>query len=290
MASPGTTILRSVLRDHRGVLALTWTLYGIELIAGLARPYLLGSAVDGMLAGHYRGFTALVAAHLVYLVVGAARHMVDTRAFSGVYRSFVTRLVTQPDPAISLSRRSGLSVLTREMTDFLQYDVNYVVEALYNIIGSLLVMLLYDRIVAAICLGVLVPVTLTGRWYSTRAARLNREQYDELEQQVDVLGSNDPPRIAAHYDALRRTQVRLSDLEAANWGATELSVLVILSAALLLSTEPGALRLPVGAIVALYSYVQRFASGLETIPYTLQRVSALRDILRRVDDALATAQ
>jgi hypothetical protein len=64
---------------------------------------------------------------------------------------------------------------------------------------------------------------------------------------------------------------------------------VILSAALLLSTEAGALRLPVGAIVALYSYVQRFASGLETIPYTLQRVSALRDILRRVDDALATA-
>jgi hypothetical protein len=40
-------------------------------------------------------------------------------------------------------------------------------------------------------------------------------------------------------------------------------------------------------IVALYSYVQRFASGLETIPYTLQRVAALRDILRRVSAALA---
>jgi ABC-type multidrug transport system fused ATPase/permease subunit len=288
--APGATALRDVLGAHRGALALTWTLYALELVAGLARPYLLGTAVDGLLARHFRGFGALIAAHLAYLVVGTVRHMVDTRAFTSVYRSFVTRLVTQPGNALSLSRRSGLSVLSRELTDFLQYDVNYVVEALYNLVGSVMVMLVYDSIVAAICLGVLVPVTLTGRWYSRRAGALTREQFDELEQQVDVLDTNDATRIAAHYEALRRTQVRLSDLEAVNWGTTELSVLILLAATLLLSTESGSLRLPVGSIIALYSYVQRFASGLETIPYTLQRVMALRDILRRVDEALAPAE
>jgi hypothetical protein len=35
----------------------------------------------------------------------------------------------------------------------------------------------------------------------------------------------------------------------------------------------------------MYVYLLKFASGLETIPYTVQRLGALRDILRRVSEA-----
>ena len=34
----------------------------------------------------------------------------------------------------------------------------------------------------------------------------------------------------------------------------------------------------------MYTYLLKFASGLETIPYTVQRLGALKDILRRVSE------
>ncbi len=118
-----------------------------------------------------------------------------------------------------------------------------------------------------------------------RAVSLNRVQFDELKQHVDVLATPDPAVIAAHYGRLRQPQVHLSDLEAWNFASTELCVIIALTSALLLSTEFGTLRPPVGQIVALYAYVLRFASGVEKMPYTLRRVGALRDILRRADEA-----
>jgi ABC-type multidrug transport system fused ATPase/permease subunit len=284
-AAGNRTAIRAVLREHRGLLAGTWLLFGLEMLTGLARPYLLGTAIDGLLAGHARGLAALLGVHVAYLIIGTGRHMLDTRAFSSVYRTFVTRLQSQPADSSALSKRSALSTLAREVTDFLQYDVNFVLEAVYNIVGSLIVMMVYDSTVVAICVGLLAPISLMARWYSRRAVVLNREQFDELEAQVDHLATQNPQTIAEHYRRLQASQVQLSDLEAINFAGTEICVIIALMSALLLSTEAGSLRLPVGQIVSLYTYVLRFATGLETIPYTLQRVGALRDILRRVDKA-----
>ena len=277
--------IRLVLREHRSQLMLTYTLFGLETLASLMRPYLLGLAVDGLLEGSYRGLIALSATHLLYLVIGTTRHMYDTRTFSAIYMTYVTRLLTQPAGPEELSRRSALSTLARQVTDFLEYDVNYLVEAFYNIVGSLVLMFVYDRTVVSICLAILLPVFLLGRRYGASAARLNREQFDELERQVDIIATQDAPLVTAHYQRLRTLQIRISDLEAKNFGATELFVLVALSGSLLVAAGEAGISMPVGSIIALYSYVMRFASGLETIPYTIQRLGALRDILRRVAES-----
>jgi len=38
-----------------------------------------------------------------------------------------------------------------------------------------------------------------------------------------------------------------------------------------------------GSLFAIYSYILKFASGLDTIPYTLDRLSSLGDITRRIE-------
>ena len=40
-----------------------------------------------------------------------------------------------------------------------------------------------------------------------------------------------------------------------------------------------------GSVIGMYTYLLKFASGLETIPYTVQRLGALKDILRRAERA-----
>lgn len=278
----GSTPLTRVLFEFRGRLILTYTLFAIEMLATLLRPYYLGAAIDGLMRGSYFGLVELTIAHLLYLSVGTVRHMYDTRTFSAIYTSFVTGLLSRDTTDASISRQSAHSTLSRQVVDFLEYDFNYVVEAGYNIFGSLILLLLYNRTVVTICLAVLVPVILLGRRYGRRAISLNFEQHDELERQVDVIGGRDSAAIAEHYRRLREWQVRLSDQEAWNFGVTELLVLIAITASLIVSTEMSRATLQVGAVVGIYNYILKFASGLETIPYMIQRFGALKDILRRM--------
>lgn len=278
---PNATPIRRVLMEHKSQLVLNYSLFALEMLGTLMRPYFLGVAVNGLVKGEYRGLMELVVVHLLWLVVGMMRHMYDSRTFSAIYTSFVTRLVSQPAGAEELSKRSALSTLARQVTDFLEFDVNYIAEATYNIFGSLVILFLYDRRVVGICFLVLIPVMIIGRRYGRNAARLNREQFDELEKQVDILATHDTSQITGHYGRLRVWQIKLSDLEAWNFGVTELCVLVSVTGSLLVSASAGGMAMQVGSVIGMYTYLLKFASGLETIPYTVQRLGALRDILRR---------
>lgn len=283
--SAASTPITAVLRESRWQLIATYSLFAVEMLVSLLRPYLLGIAVDGLFAGQLQGLFLLAGAHLAYLVIGTARHMFDTRTFSGIYVRFVVRLQLRPAPEEELSRRSALSQLARQVTDFLEYDVNYVVEALYNIVGALALLFLYDPQVVVMCFALLVPVFAVARRYGKSVTRLNRLQFDELERQVDVLDGNDPAEITAHYQRLRAAQVKISDLEAWNFGFTELCVLMAIVGSLWVSTRGASVAMPVGTVIGMYAYVLRFASGLETIPHTIQRLGALREILRRMSAA-----
>lgn len=277
-----TAPIRRVLHEFRARLAITYGMFAVEMAASLLRPFFLGRAIDGLIAHSYRGLIELSASHLLYLLIGTIRHRYDTRTFTAVYTAFVGTLIAQARGAPSVSRLSAHASFARQVVDFLEFDFNYVVEAAYNIIGSLILLSVYNHTVVGICLGILAPVAIVGRLYGRRAARLNAEQHDELEQQVDVLAGGDVEVITAHFARLRTLQIHLSDQEAWNFGATELLVLLALVGSLLVYTGEGGAVLQVGGIVAMYNYVLRFATGLETIPYMAQRAGALVDILRRM--------
>ena len=38
-----------------------------------------------------------------------------------------------------------------------------------------------------------------------------------------------------------------------------------------------------GDIIGIYNYILKFVSGMDTIPYTVQRVTSLRDIVQRLE-------
>jgi ABC-type bacteriocin/lantibiotic exporter with double-glycine peptidase domain len=281
-ALPHATPITRLLHEFRWKLTLTYSLFAVESLGLLLRPYFLGAAVDGLLDGQQRDLVILVIVHLSYLIVGTVRHMYDTRTFTAIYTEFVTRLLSRPAVVRDVSKLSAHSTLARQVVDFLEFDFNYIVEAAYNIIGSLAILLMYQRTVMVMCLLVLVPILVLGVMYGRRTTNLNRGLYDELENQVDIIAGSDPKAIVSHYHKLRNWQIRLSDQEAWNFGSTEFLVLAVITASLLVSTEADHDELAVGSIIVIYNYILKFAAGLETVPYTIQRMSALKDLMRRM--------
>lgn len=271
------------MQKHRAQLVLTYLLFSLEMLGALLRPWFLGEAVNDLIKGSYRGLIILSGVHLAWLIIGTLRHRYDTRTYSAIYTSMVTRFLSRRIDQSAVSKLSAHSTLAREFVDFLEFDLVYVIEAMYNLVGSVILLYFYDRSVVVLCLAILLPVVGISYVYGKRMNRLNRLKNDELEQQVDIITSGDKKAIHKHFNNLRHWQVRISDQEAWNFGIMELMVMVVIGISLLVTNTVSGPTILAGNLIGIYTYILKFVSGLDTIPYTVQRLTSLNDITRRIE-------
>lgn len=276
-------ILRQIMKQHRYRLIVTYILFSLEMLGNLLRPFFLGIAVNDLIKGSYEGLILLSVVHFSWLVIGTIRHRLDTRTYTAIYSSLVTKFLARRYNKSDVSKLSAHSTLAREFVDFLEFDLAYVVEAFYSIIGSLLLLFIYDTSVVLVCLSILLPVTGFSYFYGRKMKNLNKQKNDELEKQVDIISTGNNHLIHQHYDNLRKWQIRISDQEAWNFGIMEIMVMVVIGLALLVTNKAAGTGIEAGSLIGIYSYIQRFVSGLDTIPYTVQRLSSLNDITRRIE-------
>jgi ABC-type multidrug transport system fused ATPase/permease subunit len=279
---PRKWVIQTIVKKYKYKLLLTYSLFAVEMLGLLLRPYFLGEAVNDLIKGSYQGLIFLVAAHLLWVVTGTIRHRYDSRTYSEIYTSLVVKLMRRHKNK-DLSKMSAHSTLSREFIDFLEFDLNYIIEAVYNIVGSMILLFFYDTQVVLLCLLMLIPVTITSYFYGKRMRRLNKLKNDELEQQINVLATKNPLRINEHYNKLRKWQIKISDQEAWNFGVMELLVRLIITASLLTVSAVNGKTLPAGDMIGIYTYILKFVSGLDTVPYMIQRFATLKDILHRVE-------
>ncbi len=276
-------ILRNLMMKHKYQLIITYSLFSLEMLGNLLRFYFFGEAINDLIKGSYHGLIVLTVVHLAYLVIGTIRHMYDTRTYTAIYTSLVTKFLSRRFSKIEVSKLSAHSTLAREFVDFLEHDLVYVIEAVYNIFGSLILLFFYDKTVVGVCLAILVPVIAISYFYGKRMKQLSKQKNDELEKQVDIISTGNNHIIRQHYNNLRKWQVIISDKEAWNFGFMEVMVLVVIGISLIVSKNMHSSAVMAGSLFGIYSYILKFASGLDTIPYTVQRLSSLSDITRRIE-------
>ncbi len=279
---PGKWVIQTIVKQYKYKLLITYALFAVEMLGLLMRPYFLGEAVNDLIKGSYYGLFYLAGAHLLWVVTGTIRHRYDSRTYSEIYTSLVVRLMSR-NKNKELSKLSAHSTLSREFIDFLEFDLNYIIEAAYNIVGSMILLFFYDTQVVLLCLLMLIPVTITSYIYGKRMRRLNKFKNDELEQQINVLATRNPLRINEHYNQLRKWQIKISDQEAWNFGVMELLVMIIITVSLITVSSVNGKTLLAGDMIGIYTYILKFVSGLDTVPYMIQRLANLKDILHRVE-------
>ena len=275
-------VLRTIMVQHRYRLLLTYVLFSLEMLGSLMRPFFLGLAVNDLIKGSYQGLFLLSAVHTGWLIIGTIRHRLDTRTYTAIYTSLVTRFLARRYGKEDVSRLSAHSNLAREFVDFLEFDLIYVFEAVYSLLGSLLLLFFYDTSVVMVCLAILLPVSGFSYFYGKKMKKLNMQKNDELENQVNVIATGNNHLIRQHYDNLRKWQIRISDQEAWNFGIMEILVMIVIGISFLLTNKSAGAGIEAGSLIGIYSYIQKFVSGLDTIPYTVQRLSSLHDITRRI--------
>lgn len=275
-------ILKKIFLKHKLQLLITYILFSLEMVGALLTPYFLGEAVNGLINKSYNGLIYLCVVRFLWMIVGVIRQRYDTRTYSSIYNTIVTNFLSRQINHKDVSKLSAHSTLAREFVDFLEHDLVYVLEAVYNIFGSLILLFFYDIRVVAICFSILIPVMIISFFYGKKMKQLNKTKNDELENQIDVIESGNILAIHKHYDKLRNWQIKISDKQAINFGIMEMLSIIVITLSLITTHKEGIL-LNAGSLVAMYSYVKSFVTGLDTIPYAVDKYASLNDIAQRIE-------
>jgi hypothetical protein len=213
--------------------------------------------------------------------LGVSRRMYDTRTFLKVYCALVTQVVVrqreQNIPTTCIAARAALS---RELTDFLERDLPVAVSTAFSVVGSVLMLVVYDPLLSGLASVLGVAGLVLNSLFGRRSTALNRELHDVYEQEVDVISRGTATVTRKHYDRVARREIRISDWQAAAFSATQAIVLTLLVVSLLRSTGWG--RESVGDVYAVFRYVTMFTMGIASLPAMALRLARLRDIRRRL--------
>lgn len=271
--------IKDIAHHHRKKLLITYLLVLIEKIGELSIPFFLGLSIDGLIKQHYFPLFYLVSVYMTWVIVGTIRHRYDTRTYTNIYNQVVLDIIDN-DKDQNTSKTCAHTNLIREIVDFMEFDMVYIVTAIINIIGSIAMIYLYSLNVALLCLGVMVPVIYLSKKYGGIMRSLSHRRNSELEKQVDVISKGNMDETKSHFGILRIIQIKISNKEATNYWQLQLISLLLLVGSLLIMSLKGAIM--AGVLVAMWSYLLTFLSALEIIPYAIQKWSNLRDIIARI--------
>ncbi len=279
---PQLNILRSIFNKHRWQLLLTYILFSLEMLAALITPYFLGKAVDDLIKHSYNGLIILCLVRIAWMLIGFVRLRFDTRTYSAIYYTIVTKFLSKKIDKQDVSKLSAHATLSREFVDFLEHDLVYVIEAVYNILGSLILLFFYDFQVAIVCISILLPVVGVSYFYGKKMRRLNKQKNDELENQVSIIETGNNLAIRRHFEKLRSFQIKISDKQAWNFGVMEIFSIIVIAISLIVANRFSDTVLGAGSVIGIYMYIKNFVTGLDTIPYAVEKFASLQDITHRI--------
>ena len=276
VSSTETWSLRRIFRAYRWRILFTYGLFNLENLLRLAQPLALGWAVNDLLDGKYVGLFAFLAQHIAYMAIGTLRRAYDTRAFTSIYTDLTSKaVVKQRDHGVATSRVAARSALSRTFVDFFELDVPVVVQSLYSVVGALIMLAFFDWMIALFCLVLIGPGWILNKIYSRKTFIVNSRLHDELEREVAVIEGGKIDEVRGHYGAVGRWRVKLSDLEAWNFGLMELFILGLIGATL---ARTCALGLLPGDILTIFQFLMMFLIGVDSVPQLVQQFSRLREI------------
>ena len=267
-----------LLKRFAGRFALTMSLVVLEAVGWILFPLFIGRAIDSVLADSTRGLYEFGALGIATMLIAIVRRLVDSRAYARIYVSLGEEMLGSDEESDTSTRTARLGML-REVVEFFENSLPALVNSLIGLAGTVLILWLLNVPVFLGCLVVAVATVtlyaLTGRL----TTRYNEGFNDQYERQVDAVHSGDPRRLREHLRAMMRWNIRLSDLEAANFGINWVFMTGLLVFAVAAAAEQ---TLEYGAVFAIVMYVFQFVESMLGIPLYYQQWLRLREISGRL--------
>ncbi len=272
----------TILRRYWGSILGTLALIALSTGLWLLQPWLLGRAIDGLVADDWRDTAYLGLLQVSVLIIGAARRYYDTRVYTRIYRDIGEETVTASQEAgMPITMVTARANMLREVVRFFEFRVPSTVRAAINLVGSLGLLAILSVPVFFACLIGMGSIVVLSLVFSGRLFRLNSNLNDQMEREVDVFEASAPSETRDHLAALAGWQIKRSDIEALMFALTSIIMLGVLLFSLytVVSVE----NAQIGTVFSVFSYVTRFQFAVNNFPAAYQESIRTLEITRRIN-------
>ncbi len=270
--------MHALIKRFRGRLALTLALVVLETLGWILFPLVIGRAIDSVLVGSAQGLQQLAVLGVATMGIAVLRRLVDSRAYASIYATLGEEMADAAREESTSTRTARLGML-REVVEFFENSLPELVVSVLSLIGTVAIVATLNTSVFVACAvtaaATTVLYTLTGRL----TIRYNQGLNDEHERQVDAVHSSDPRHLGAHLRRMMRWNIRLSDLEAANYGINWVFMIALLVFSVGASVHDSP---EYGSVFAVVMYVFQFMESMMMLPLYFQGWLRLREISGRL--------
>lgn len=276
----GSPTIAGIWQSYRLRIMGTMSLITTERLLGVAVPFVLGVAINDLIAGNLRGIWWLVGLEAARLVIGVSRRLYDTRVYAGIYTDIADGTARKTETPVG--RRAARLGLAKELVDFFEWELPELLAAMIGMTGSLVMLIYLLPPVGGLSVLVGALIAVVFAISRKRVFGLNKLLNNELERQLTMLESGGEIRRRRHLGRLARWRIHLSDLEAANFAIAELLLGALIIGAVVITVRGG---LSVGAVFAVLTYLINLADSLLVLPWTYQQSIRAQEIGGRIASA-----
>lgn len=268
--------MRTLLKRFTGRITLTLGLVVLEAVGWTLFPLAIGRAINSAIAGTTGGLYEFAGLGVIVMMISVGRRMVDSRAYGRIF-TILGRELVHREPKRSTSATTARIGMLREIVQFFEDDLPQLISSLIGLVGTIGILWALTLPVALGCFAVAVVMVVLYALTGRLTTRYNKGLNDELEQQVDAI--RDTSRVGRHLRDFMRWKIKLSDLEAGNFGVVWLFMMALLVFTIQSATRKG---LDYGSVFSVVMYVFQFAESVILLPMYYQQWLRLRDISRRI--------
>ena len=270
--------MQSLLKRFAGRYALTLLLVVLESAGWVFFPLFIGRAIDSVLADSVRGLYELAVLGIVTMGIAVVRRLVDSRAYAGIYTTLGEEMVARDTESSTSTRTARLGTqgdrrVPGELAPGTDCQRGGAGRHRVDPVGAELPIFIGCLIVTA---ATVTLYALTGN----RITRYNEGLNNEHERRVDIVHSGNPARVARHLRRVMRWNIRLSDLEAANFGVNWLFMVALMVYSVGAAAEQ---TVEYGIVFAVVMYVFEFMESMMMLPFHYQQWLRLREISGRLE-------
>ena len=272
--------VRSIFIAHRSKFVLT--LFLILLEAGLSTlfPLFIGAAIDGAINSSYRGALSLGILGISVLIVGVGRRVLDSRFYARVYQQIGSQAISRIKDSSASVKSARLSMIS-ELVEFLENALPELIGTIIGLVGVIALIATLNIYVFTGSLIITLIIFIIYRMSSKRTVTLNKQANDELEKQVDVLAGKDETELKSHLQRMTTWNIKLSDLEAANFSFSWIALIGFLVLSVIISVSDGVVQY--GALFSLIMYVFQYMENVLNLPLFYQNWLRLQEIKERLE-------
>lgn len=268
------------LKPFRRQLAFTMTLVLVEAVGWMLFPLVIGRAIDDVLEGTRRGLWELAGLGTATVGIYVARRVCDSRAYAKVYVRLSEELVAR-QAAVTVSAKTARLGMLREVVEFFENSLPTLVNSVFGIAGTALILWTLNLSIFLGCISVGMVAAVLYGFTGKFTTRCNEAFNNEYEKRVEAVESGVPRRVGRHVRRMMRWNIKLSDLEAANFGV----VWVFMVALLVFSVNAAVENTDeYGKVFAIVMYVFQFMESVAMLPLYYQEWLRLREITGRLID------